>query len=174
MAQKKTEYDFSNLRDDTLKANIAALTSLGKRQTEVLKAMKDEWLRRTDGGDSEHVSFAGMDAGEISVGKGTEGHYEVVDERAYGAYLHDNEYLIPGGKAAVEDVWMPREEAKSQAYLRDMIEDNGGELPAGVDWKNGRAQTVTVRLPRGFVDKMFTTEITQQVFGMLAASPEEQ
>ena len=69
---------------------------------------------------------------------------------------------------------MPREEAKSQAYLRDMIEDNGGELPAGVDWKNGRAQTVTVRLPRGFVDKMFTTESTQQVFGMLTASPEEQ
>ena len=64
MAQKKTEYDFSNLRDDTLKAGIAALTSLGKRQTEVLKVMKDEWLRRTDGGGSEHVSFAGIDAGE--------------------------------------------------------------------------------------------------------------
>lgn len=97
-----------------------------------------------------------------------------MDERAYGACLHDNEYLIPGGKSAAEDVWMPREEAKSQAYLRDMVEDHGGELPPGVVWKNGRAQTVTVRLQREFVDKMFTTEITRQVFGMLSASPEEQ
>lgn len=168
------EFNFSNKRPDELRASVIALTAFNKRSGNALKAAKEAFMHDRDGGSSENVSFAGMDAGEISVSKGTEGHYEVVDERAYGACLHDNEYLIPGGKSAAEDVWMPREEAKSQAYLRDMVEDHGGELPPGVVWKNGRAQTVTVRLQRGFVDKMFTTEITRQVFGMLSASPEEQ
>ena len=117
--------------------------------------------------------FAGLDAGEISLSKGTEGHYEVVDERAYGAMLHDSKFLIPGGKAAAEDVWMPRPEAKSEAYLKDMIADHDGELPPGVEFKPGRAQAVTFRTAKGFVDKAFTSEIAPKMFKMLTSAKEE-
>lgn len=167
------EYDFSSLRPDELNSTIAGLTALNKRSAEALKAAKEEWRRSHDGGDNERAVFAGLDAGEISLSKGTEGHYVVVDERAYGAMLHDSEFLIPGGKAAAEDVWMPRPEAKSEAYLKDMISDHDGELPPGVEFKPGRAQTVTLRTARGFVDKAFTSEIAPKMFRMLTATKEE-
>lgn len=167
------EYDFSNVRDDELNSTIAGTTALNKRSGEVLKAAKEEWRRRHDGGDEEHAVFAGLDAGEISLSKGTEGHYVVVDERAYGAMLHDSRFLIPGGNDAAEAVWMPRPEAKSQAYLKDMIADHGGELPPGVEFKPGRAQTVTLRTTRGFVDKAFTSEIVPKMFQMLTSTKEE-
>lgn len=81
--------------------------------------------------------------------------------------------LIPGGNDAAEAVWMPRPEAKSEAYLKDMIADHGGELPPGVEFKPGRAQTVTFRAARGFVDKAFTSEIAPKMFRMLTATKEE-
>lgn len=167
------EYDFSDLRPDELNSTIAGLTALNKRSDEALKAAKEEWRRSHDGGDEERAVFAGLDAGEISLSKGTEGHYVVVDERAYGAMLHDSRFLIPGGNDAAEAVWMPRPEAKSEAYLKNMIADHDGELPPGVEFKPGRAQTVTFRAARGFVDKAFTSEIAPKMFRMLTATKEE-
>lgn len=168
------EYDFSSLRPDELNSTIAGLTALNKRSAEALKAAKEEWTRSHDGGDSEHAQFGGIDAGEISLSKGTEGKYVIVDERAYGAMLHDNQYLIPGETAAAEAVWMPRPEAKTQAYLKDMIADHGGELPPGVEFKPGRAQTVTLRTTRGFVEKVFTGELAPRIFKMLTSNLEEE
>lgn len=167
------EYDFSDLRPDELNSTIAGLTALNKRSAEALKAAKEEWRRSHDGGDKEYATFAGLDAGEISLSKGTEGHYVVVDERAYGAMLHDSRFLIPGGNDAAEAVWMPRPEAKSEAYLKNMIADHDGELPPGVEFKPGRAQTVTLRTTRGFVDKAFTSEIAPKMFQMLTSTKEE-
>ena len=54
-----------------------------------------------------------------------------------------------------------------------MIADNGGELPPGVEFKPGRAQTVTFRITRGFVDKAFTSEIAPKMFQMLTSTKEE-
>ena len=119
------------------------------------------------------MTAAMRSAGEISLSKGTEGHYVVVDERAYGAMLHDSRFLIPGGNDAAEAVWMPRPEAKSEAYLKNMIADHDGELPPGVEFKPGRAQTVTLRTTKGFVDKAFTSEIAPKMFQMLTSTKEE-
>ncbi|HCH21719.1 MAG TPA: hypothetical protein DEW10_02770, partial [Bifidobacterium sp.] len=91
----------------------------------------------------------------------------VTDERAYGALLHDNDFVIPGGQPAAEQVWMPRREAMDQKYLEDMIRDHGGELPDGVEYKAGRPGVVTFRSTRGFVDKVFSAELAPTIIRLM-------
>ena len=117
--------------------------------------------------------FRSVEAGEISLGKGGDGTYKVTDERAYGALLHDNDFMIPGGQPAAEQVWMPRREAMDAKYLEDMIRDHDGELPDGVEWKPGRPGVVTFRSTRGFVDKLFSAELAPTVMRLLLADGSE-
>ena len=128
---KKTLNDitekYDNTSPDQLRADLAVLTAINKRSGEILKIIKTAWEHDHDGGDKETVNIAGVEAGEISLGKGGDGKYTVTDERAYGALLHDNDFMIPGGQPAAEQVWMPRREAMDAKYLEDMIRDHGME-----------------------------------------------
>lgn len=174
---KKTLNDitekYDNTSPDQLRADLAVLTAINKRSGEILKIIKTAWEHDHDGGDKETVNIAGIEAGEISLGKGGNGKYTVTDERAYGALLHDNDFMIPGGKPAAEQVWMPRREAMDAKYLKDMIRDHGGELPDGVEWKPGRPGVVTFRSTRGFVDKLFSAELAPTIMRLLLTDGSE-
>lgn len=168
---KKTLNEITDLYDtlpaDQIRANIGMLTAINKRSGEILKIAKAAWAHDHDGGDSETVNIAGVEAGELTLGKGGNGKYAVTDERAYGALLHDNDFVIPGGQPAAEQVWMPRREAMDQKYLEDMIRDHGGELPDGVEYKPGRPGVVTFRSTRGFVDKVFSAELAPTIIRLM-------
>lgn len=165
---------YDNTSPDQLRADLAVLTAINKRSGEILKIIKTAWEHDHDGGDKETVNIAGVEAGEISLGKGGDGTYKVTDERAYGALLHDNDFMIPGGQPAAEQAWMPRPEAMDQKYIADMVTNHGGELPDGVEYKAGRPATVTFRAAKGFVDKMFSTELAAETMRMLlTATPEK-
>lgn len=164
---------YDTLPPDQLREHIGILTAINKRSGEILKIAKDAWARDHDGGDRETVKAAGIDAGEISLGKGGDGKYVVTDEKAYGALLHDNDFVIPGGRPAAEQAWMPRPEAMSQRYLEDLIADHGGELPDGVEYKPARAATVTFRATRGFTDKMFSAELAPRIMRLMLTDGKE-
>lgn len=96
-----------------------------------------------------------------------------MDERAYGACLHDNEYLIPRQKRSRRRVDAARKRNLKPICVTHGLRTMVGELPPGVAWKNG-SRPVYVRLQRGFVNKIFHHGNHGKVFGMLSASPEEQ
>lgn len=165
---------YSQMRPDEQNKYIGGIAGIVKRATDVFKIVKDEWAHDHDGGDKETVNIGSLEAGEISLSKGTEGKYVVTDPKKYGALLHDCGFTIPGGQPAAEQAWMPRQEAMDQQYIEDMVADHGGELPDGVEYKAGQPATVTFRAAKGFVDKMFSTELAAETMRMLlTATPEK-
>lgn len=158
---------YSQMRPDEQNKYIGGIAGIVKRATDVFKIVKDEWAHDHDGGDKETVNIGSLEAGEISLSKGTEGKYVVTDPKKYGALLHDCGFTIPGGQPAAEQVWMPRREAMDAKYLEDMIRDHDGELPDGVEWEPGKLGVVTFRSTRGFVDKLFSAELAPTVMRLL-------
>lgn len=45
---------------------------------------------------------------------------------------------------------MPRDEALEPDFLDKLIRAHDGEIPSGVEYKNGRSAVVTVRLDRSY------------------------
>lgn len=153
-----SDFDFSAMRPDELRSAIVVLQTVSQRAASALKAAKGEWARAHDGGDVEDVTLDGEDAGSITLTKGSEGGYRVVDPVAYANVLCDIEAYLSGGRKAWEKVNYPRPEAMKEKYIDQLVRDHGGEVPDGVEYKPGRAQTVTLRLVRGFVDRPFDVQ----------------
>ncbi|NMN02807.1 hypothetical protein G1C94_1429, partial [Bifidobacterium sp. DSM 109963] len=106
-----SDFDFSAMRPDELRSAIVVLQTVNQRAASALKAAKAEWARAHDGGDVEDVTLDGEDAGSITLTKGTEGGYKVVDPVAYANVLCDIEAYLSGGRKAWEKVNYPRPEA---------------------------------------------------------------
>ncbi len=150
-----SDFDFSALRPDELRSAMVMLQTVSQRSGAALKAAKAEWARAHDGGDVEDCMFNGETAGSITLTKGAEGKYEVTDPVAYANVLCDIGLVLSGGRKAWEKVNWPRPEAVKSAFIDQLVREHGGELPDGVEYKPGRAPTVTLRLARGFADKAF-------------------
>lgn len=99
-----------------------------------------------------------MDAGTITLTRGGDGGYAVKDPLAYADCLHDMKEPLAGGRNSWEQRNYPKPEAMTDEFLENLIRAHGGELPPGVEFKPGRPQTVTLRLPRGFVNKAFQAD----------------
>ena len=141
------EFDFSNARPDELRSIIIASTIIDKRNSALLKAAKAAWAQDHDGGDIEDCNFNGMDAGTITLTRGRNSW----EQRNY-----------------------PKPEAMTDEFLENLIHAHGGELPPGVEYKPGRPQTVTLRLPRGFVNKAFQADQIANTLKLLEGNSNEQ
>lgn len=164
------EFDFSAMRSDELRSAIVMLQALHQRAASALKAAKNEWARAHDSGDMEDITVNGENAGNITLTKGSEGGYKVVDPVAYANVLCDIEAHVSGGKKAWEKVNYPRAEAMKEKFIDQLVRDHGGEVPDGVEYKSGRAQTVTLRLARGFADKAFNIQQIDNTLRLIGGS----
>lgn len=146
------EEQFSNLNDHDLYAVIATLTKWSKRIESVLKTAKNEYARQRDSGDSDELRFNNKTVGTISISKGSEGYYVVKDPKAYAAILKQIQWTLDDGRDAWYTTIMPCDEACTPDFLDELIRAHDGEVPKGVEYKNGRGSVTTVKLDRDYAN----------------------
>lgn len=146
------EEQFSNLGDHDLFAVIATLTKWSKRIESALKAAKNEYARYMDSGTSEELRFNNKTVGTISMSKGSEGYYIVKDPKAYAAILKQIQWTLDDGRDAWYTTIMPCDEACTPDFLDELIRAHAGEMPKGVEYKNGRGSVATVKLDRDYAN----------------------
>lgn len=144
------EDQLSNLSAHELYAVIATLTKWTKRIDNTLKTAKNVWANNADAGTTEDLRFNNKTVGTISISKGSEGHYVVNDPRKYAAILRQIQWTLDDGRDAWYETIMPRDEALEPHFLEELIRAHDGEIPQGVEYKNGRSAVVTVRLDRSY------------------------
>ena len=147
------EEQLSNLSDHDLYAVIATLAKWGKRIDNALKTAKSTYLHQRDSGDRDELRFNNKTAGEISISKGNEGYYIVKDPKAYAAILKQIQWTLDDGRDAWYTTIMPCDEACMPDFLDELIRAHGGEIPKGVEYKNGRGSVVTVKLDRNYANE---------------------
>lgn len=147
------EEQLSNLRDHDLYAVIATLAKWSKRIETALKTAKNTYLHQRDSGDRDELRFNNKTAGEISISKGNEGYYIVKDPKAYAAILKQIQWTLDDGRDAWYTTIMPCDEACTPDFLDELIRAHGGEVPKGVEYKNGRGSVVTVKLDRNYASE---------------------
>lgn len=134
---------------------LAVLKNIQEHIKPLERVLRDTYVDTHSDADHPIVTIDGEKVAELSMTRGGVGGYVVKDKEAYGAVLHDVEAELDGGYPAVEEKWMPRDEACTSkyiegllrnGYLDDLIRDNDGELPGFIACKKGRAATVTVKL----------------------------
>ena len=152
MSKEITDFEeqLSNLSDHDLYAVIATLAKWSKRIETALKLAKNEYARQRDSGDRDELRFNNQTAGEISISKGSEGYYIVKDPKAYAAILKQIQWTLDDGRDAWYTTIMPCAEACTPDFLDELIRAHDGEIPKGVEYKNGRASVVTVKLDRDY------------------------
>lgn len=144
------EEQLSNLSDHDLYAVIATLAKWSKRIETALKLAKNTYLHQRDSGDRDELRFNNKTVGEISISKGNKGYYIVKDPKAYAAILRQIQWTLDDGRDAWYETIMPRDEALEPEFLDKLIRAHDGEIPQGVEYKNGRSAVVTVRLDRSY------------------------
>lgn len=144
------EEQLSNLSNHDLYAVIATLAKWSKRIEAALKTAKSTYLHQRDSGDRDELRFNNKTAGEISISKGNEGYYIVKDPKAYAAILKQIQWTLDDGRDAWYETIMPCDEACKPEFLDKLIRAHDGEIPQGVEYKNGRGAVVTVRLDRSY------------------------
>lgn len=149
------------MRSDELNSTIGTLQLLRKRIDHALALCKGEYLRTHESdAPSENCRIGQTDAATIRVTKGGDGGYTVTDPVAYANWLHDTMQHVPGGAEAWRTVNYPTPEAMAAAYVNHVAThtiNEDGELPAGVEWKPGRGQSVVVTLNRTALDMPLDT-----------------
>lgn len=152
MSKEITDFEeqLSNLSDHELLAVIAALTKWKNRFENNLKLAKKEYERYNDPGSREDLRFNNKTVGNISVTKGSEGYYVVKDPKAYAAVLKQIQWTLDDGRDAWYTTIMPCPEACTAEFLEDLVFSHEGEMPKGVEYKNGTTSTVKVVLSQHY------------------------
>lgn len=140
------EEQLSSLSDHKLLVIIATLAKCQKRVDTYLKLAKKEYERYNDPGAREDIRLNNTTVGEISISKGSEGRYIVKDPKAYAAVLKQIQWTLDDGRDAWYTTIMPCEEACKPDFLDELIRAHDGEIPKGVEYKNGTSSTVKVVL----------------------------
>lgn len=155
MTKEITDFEeqLSNLSDHDLYAVIATLTKWSKRIEAALKTAKNTYLHQRDSGDRDELRFNNKTVGEISISKGSEGYYFVKDPKAYAAVLKQIQWTLDDGRDAWYTTIMPCPEACTAEFLEDLVFSHEGEMPKGVEYKNGRASVVTVKLDHNYASE---------------------
>lgn len=144
------EEQLSNLGARELYAVISTLTKWEKRIDSTLKTAKNVWANQADAGTTEELRFNNKTVGTISISTGGEGYYIVNDPRKYAAVLKQIQWTLDDGRDAWYETIMPCDEACKPEFLDKLIRAHDGEIPQGVEYKNGRGAVVTVRLDRSY------------------------
>lgn len=140
------EEQLSSLSDHELLAVIAALTKWKNRFDNHLKLAKKEYERYNDPGAREDIRLNNTTVGEISIRKGSEGRYIVKDPKAYAAVLKQIQWTLDDGRDAWYTTIMPCDEACKPDFLDELIRAHDGEIPKGVEYKNGSSASTTISL----------------------------
>lgn len=152
MTKEITDFEeqASNFNDHDLYAAIATIAKVVKHAKEAFEIVKKEYARRRDSGNSDELRFNNTTVGKISISKGSEGCYIVKDPKAYAAILKQIQWTLDDGRDAWYTTIMPCEEACKPDFLDELIRAHDGEIPKGVEYKNGRSSVVTVKLDRDY------------------------
>lgn len=146
------EEQLSNLSNHDLYAVIATLAKWSKRIEAALKTAKSTYLHQRDSGDRDELRFNNTTVGKISIRKGSIGRYVVKDPKAYAAILKQIQWTLDDGRDAWYETIMPCEEACTPDFLDELIRAHAGEIPKGVEYKNGTSASVAVSLNDGYAN----------------------
>lgn len=134
-----------NMSTQQVLQNIAVCKVLMDRLKHYDKVLRDEFKEHHADVDESIATINGTAVGHVSVTKDGIDTLVVKDKTLYGAFLKEVGEKIAGGLDAWEERAVARPEACTNNYLRTVVENNGGELPDGVDIRPGRAATVVYK-----------------------------
>lgn len=148
MSKRSNEIDeyVDNLTPSELGQALAVVKNITTHLKPLETALRNRYTNEFSQADDTSVSVDGQPVAKLTMTREGKGRYVVKDMEAYGAILHDINAELDGGYPAVEEKWMPKPEACTDKYLDALIHAHGGEVPAGVEYKEGRAATVVVSL----------------------------
>lgn len=154
MSKEVTDFEeqLSNFSDHDLYEATATIAKVVKRAKEAFEIVKNEYARRRDSGDSDELRFNNTTVGKISIRKGSIGRYVVKDPKAYAAILKQIQWTLDDGRDAWYTTIMPCEEACTPDFLDELIRAHAGEIPKGVEYKNGTSASVAVSLNDGYAN----------------------
>ncbi len=148
-------YDYSDLSEDQLRGMLAGLQILKNRIDRAIGAAKTEYLRTHDATmDAEKALFDGLEAATLTVTRDSAGKWTVKDPEAYAMWLAEH---LPehNGVPTTMPVAMPTPAVSTSGALERIVKHNGGAIPDGVAWSNGKAGGVTITLGKGVKDHVF-------------------
>lgn len=131
-----------NLTDHDL-AQLMAESKALENHLKVLKAKITERLTNR----MSVVDTLTTPLGKISLAKGSDGKPYVKDPTAYGQWLKDN------GSDDYHEAPIPDEDVTKPDALKLIIKQNGGDMPDGVEFRSGRADSLRVTLAKGYENK---------------------
>lgn len=156
------EFDFSGQSDSDMNAIIALADAYIKRFTELKKQAVAAQLDRYSEEPTQQAMLGDMPLATITHRAQGEGKWVVKDPYSYASWLvehgHDN---------AVEMVAVPTQDAAEPAFIEAVVSlISNGEIPAGVEFKPGSKETLSVKLDADFAE-LFTKQIQQAAMSML-------
>lgn len=136
--------------EQTLLTRIAGLTIMQKRLTELLADAKRAYLASASQPERAEAVFDGVAAATVSVDRGSDGRWTVMDPAAYAAWLAANGHA---DLTVLEPT--PTPEAVEDGFIRSLVPDEDSPVPDGVRWSGGKKGAVRVTLRRGMVERAF-------------------
>lgn len=134
-----------NMSTQEVLQDIAVVKVLMDRLKQYDKVLREDFKEHHADVDESIATINGTAVGRVSVTKDGLDTFVVKDKTLYGAFLKEVGEQIAGGLDAWEDRPVARPEACTNNYLRTVVENNGGELPDGVDIRPGRPATVVYK-----------------------------
>jgi hypothetical protein len=149
-----SDYDFAaDMSDDEQLAALAALTVIEKRVKDAVTRIKTRQRDRIGAG---HGAKAFLDhdlAATISVTKDGDGKFVVKDPDAFSKVLLALGDDPENPESRVQLAVLPKKSSMTPDALAEFVDSHGGEVPAGVEWKDGVKSTVKIALEKQVKDK---------------------
>ncbi|OZG68213.1 hypothetical protein [Bifidobacterium eulemuris] len=149
-------------------AELAAGTAIERRAKELNKANKEKLADMLDPGETVNAMIGNKVGAKVTLTRGSAGGgYKVKDEMAYGVWLANH-----GRENDVYAVPMPTEPAKKKGYIDSLVQENGGELPDGVELYTGSLPTVKVTMDKQVEAEMWERSELPEANVLLTAGGE--
>jgi hypothetical protein len=148
------EYDFAaELDDDEQLSALAALAVLEKRVKDAMSRLKARQRDRIGMGHGAKAFLNHAEAASVSVTKDGDGKFVVKDAEAFARVLVGLGDDPEDPESRLRLVVLPKPSAMTAEALKELVESHGGEVPDGVDWKNGVLSTVKIQLEKTVKDE---------------------
>lgn len=149
------DYDFTGLSDTDMFRLIAMAGEWARRFQRLEKAAKRAQEERVDYRQPVDVTIRGVHVARIERRHDGEGRWVVKDEDAYAQWLERNGFAHMTGMTL-----RPMPDAMDPGWIRTIIDhETDGEVPDGVEWRDGPSGGLAVVMDKANVDTLFDNRV---------------
>ena len=130
---------------DEAASQLAIVTTMQKMLKERESILRGYLVENID--PNNHIDTM---VGDVTYKRGADSKWHVKDPVAFAEWLKAN-----GEAGSVETVVFPLEFITKPDAIEKLVRDHGGEQPEGVEYSGGRADSVSVSLPKSWRTTFF-------------------